>query len=75
VEPIKDKLEPDEYRCAMCGGVFKKGQTDEEAMKECDDNFGKLNPEHLAVICDDCYQDVRPDIHKDEYDKYKSELN
>lgn|GEM_PF-5285286 len=29
-----------EYKCAVCGGVFEKGQTEEEATQEMKENFG-----------------------------------
>lgn len=49
----------DEYRCAMCGGVFKKAWTDEEAKAEQEANgWGALAPEDSAVVCDNCYRQM-----------------
>ena len=49
----------DEYRCAMCGGVFKKAWPDEEAEAEQEANgWGALAPEDRAVVCDDCYRQM-----------------
>jgi O-acetyl-ADP-ribose deacetylase (regulator of RNase III) len=43
----------------MCGGVFKKGWTDEEASAEQEANgWGALAPEDTAVVCDDCYRQM-----------------
>jgi hypothetical protein len=44
-----------EYECAMCHGVFKKGRTDEEARAEELDNFGVNDPD-AEIVCDGCYQ-------------------
>ena len=35
-------MKDNEYKCAMCSGIFEKGWTDEEAMEECNDNFGEI---------------------------------
>ena len=51
------------YTCAMCGEAFNEGWTDEEAMAESVAVFGKLRPEELDVVCDDCYQKINPAYH------------
>jgi rubredoxin len=53
--------ETETYTCALCGGVFEKGQSDEEALAESRAYFGDVPPEELAVVCDDCWEEVRPD--------------
>lgn len=46
----------DHYTCAECGGVFKKGWSDEEALAEQKLVFGALPPPtENAIVCDDCY--------------------
>ena len=47
---------PNEYLCECCGGIFKKGWSDEEAQSEAKENFGDLPPEEAGVVCDDCYK-------------------
>ena len=47
---------PNEYRCAVCKGVFEKAWTDEEADAERISNFPDVPKEECATICDDCYQ-------------------
>lgn len=56
-------MNPNEYKCAMCRGVFEKEWTDEEAVAELQEDFGAVPIEDCAVICDDCYQKVRPDAN------------
>ena len=52
-------LLPDEYRCAMCGGVFKTAWTDEEARAEQEANgWGSISQEDCVTVCDDCYQQM-----------------
>jgi hypothetical protein len=48
-------MSDDSFRCAICGGVFIKGRTDEEALTEMRGNFGDLPETERGVICDDCY--------------------
>jgi uncharacterized protein with PIN domain len=56
-------MNPNQYRCAMCEGVFGKGQSDEEALAETTRTFGQIKPEELAVICDGCYHKINPEDH------------
>ena len=50
------------YQCAMCEGVFETGWTDAEAMAEATEVFPVEAEAHeaFAVVCDDCYQRIRP---------------
>ncbi len=61
-------VKDNEFQCHMCGNVYEKVCTDEEAMKECEENFGKemANNADNAVICDDCYQKIDPKKHPHE---------
>ncbi len=49
-------MKTDEYQCELCNKTYKKGWTDEEAIKESQEIFGEYSQEDLAVICDDCWQ-------------------
>jgi PHP family Zn ribbon phosphoesterase len=49
------RLKKSEYRCATCEGVFKKGLTDEEALKELKDRHPETPVEECALVCDDCF--------------------
>jgi hypothetical protein len=56
------KLKPNEYQCARCKGVFKKGVSDEEAANEANELYPGLmqaTPEERATICDDCFKEFR----------------
>lgn len=56
-------MKDNEFKCAMCGGVFEKSLTDEEAFEEYKKNF----PEEAAksdehdIVCDDCYKVIMED--------------
>jgi len=60
-------MKPNEYQCAMCGNIYEKEMTEEEAYNECVDNFGKEMADHaeMDVICDDCYKKIMPSEHPD----------
>jgi len=49
-------MKDNEYQCAMCGKVYKKGVPDEETWAEHDRNFPGEPHETAAVVCDDCYK-------------------
>ena len=59
----------EEYVCAVCGQTYKKGVTDSEAMAEANEYWPTLKQEELAIICDDCYQGIKPEEHPVEYGK------
>ncbi len=60
-------MEPNEFRCAMCGNVYTKSWSDEEAWTEAQGDWPGLPEAEAAVICDDCYQKVAPATHPVEY--------
>lgn len=59
IEPLKDN----EYVCGHCGEINEKGWSDEEALAEAAEIFGKPVSEWTdipVVICDDCFQKMHP---------------
>jgi DNA-directed RNA polymerase subunit RPC12/RpoP len=61
-------MKDNEYQCAQCKGIFEYGWSDEEAIKEATDTFGKPPAEwkdNAAIVCDDCYQEMLPANHPD----------
>jgi hypothetical protein len=55
-------MKTNQYQCAMCKGVFDEGWSDEEAMAETHQLFGKsFTPEECDVICDDCFNKIHPE--------------
>ncbi len=49
-----------DFACARCGGIFKKGRTDDHALAEARELFSPAELESTAVICDDCWQEFMP---------------
>ena len=43
------------YKCAICGGIFEKELTDEEAKKELNEKFPGFSVDECDIVCDDCY--------------------
>ena len=48
------------YKCERCGGVFEKGWSDEEAIAEMGEVFPGATQEQCGLVCDPCYQKMRP---------------
>jgi len=57
---VKDANES-EFTCAMCRNTYVKGQTDEEAMEETNSHWPGTSIEECGVVCDDCWQWMKPD--------------
>ena len=51
------RLPPDQYRCAGCGGVFRKAVSDEEARAEEKETFGS-NEEDSELVCEKCFDAI-----------------
>ncbi len=62
-----------EYTCALCGGVFKKGWPDEEAQAESKKLWGNIPDEDMELVCDDCFKKCSPDANPKLYEEYKDE--
>ena len=54
-------MKNNQYRCAVCKGLFVKGWSDEEAESEYADNFPGETLEEAELVCDDCYQTITHD--------------
>lgn len=70
-------MEGEEYKCGHCGGVFKKGWSDEKSNKEAEENFGKHPDqwkEEKVIICDDCYKLMDPKKNPELVEKIKKQL-
>lgn len=46
------------FTCASCGGTFNKSWTDEEAATEAKQNFPGVPLSSMAVVCDNCYNQL-----------------
>lgn len=62
-------MKKNEYKCAICGGVFEKGWDDEEALAELNDNFPNVEIEDCDVVCDDCYKKMTQELPIEEFYK------
>jgi len=50
-------MKANEFKCAVCETVFKKGLTEKEAVKQLEEEFGKgWKPEDCESVCNDCYK-------------------
>lgn len=58
------------YTCAICKGVFEKEISDEEAMQETQQYFPGTKQEACGVVCDDCWQLIRPDRQANFFEHY-----
>lgn len=45
------------YTCALCGGTFNKGWSDEEAEAELASTFA-VPKDECDLVCDNCYKEM-----------------
>jgi len=52
------------FTCGLCGGVFDKGWSDEEAEAEKQEHWPRAvaHEEVFAVVCDDCHRAMGADV-------------
>jgi hypothetical protein len=58
---------PNTYTCAICHQNFTKGQDDETAIAETKEYFTSVNLDDCAIVCEDCFERIRPEKHPTEY--------
>lgn len=53
------------YTCEACQGIFRSGWSDEKAQAEARSAFSEQELVDTAVVCDDCWREMRaamPDL-------------
>ena len=49
-------MEDNEYQCALCGGIFQKVWSDDEANAEYAELFPDQQDEPMEVVCENCFK-------------------
>jgi hypothetical protein len=53
-------MESNEFKCAVCKGIFVKELTDGEAEKQLVEEFGEnFITEDCDMVCDDCFKRMK----------------
>lgn len=55
-------MKENEYKCDQCGNIYEFGWSEEEAEKEMKENWGDISKEDMAIVCDDCYDVMNPNL-------------
>lgn len=63
------------FRCAVCGNVYEKAWSDEEAMKESRELWGEIPEEEREVVCDDCFHNRSAKDVREMGNEYKGQFN
>jgi hypothetical protein len=64
IDETGERVSYGEFRCALCGGEFRKAWPEDEALEEQREVFGEVPDEERAVVCDDCYRRVMGDFDR-----------
>jgi hypothetical protein len=56
------------YRCSKCCQIFEKIISDKQAIKELHETFGNFSTDDCVIVCDDCYQQLKP-ISREQFRK------
>jgi hypothetical protein len=60
----------DEFTCWLCGEVYSKLWSDEEAKEEYENVFeSEFDEENTSIVCDDCYKKMMNEYPVEEYFK------
>jgi response regulator RpfG family c-di-GMP phosphodiesterase len=52
-------MKNNEYKCAVCGNIYKRELTEEEAIEQLETEFGKTyKPDDCELVCDICYTKI-----------------
>jgi hypothetical protein len=54
------QIESNQFQCALCKGIFSLIRPTEEAEKEYENYFPGVSRKNRDVVCDDCWQIVKP---------------
>jgi hypothetical protein len=57
----------------MCLGTFEKCRSDEDALAECEGFWPGLQEEDRAIVCDECWKIVDPELEENA-DHYAASL-
>jgi len=49
-------MSSDSFKCAMCGGIFRKVLSHEQALANLRKRFPGVEPEECGIVCDDCFR-------------------
>jgi hypothetical protein len=49
-------MKGNEYKCAICKGIFEETLTEEEAVEQLNEEFPGFTPDECDIVCDDCYK-------------------
>ena len=60
------------FICSMCG-CTGECRPEEESEAELKKEFGDVDKENCCVVCDDCWEKVRPKNNKMLFDEWKNE--
>ena len=60
------------FTCSMCGCIGECCP-EEEAEAELKKEFGDVDKADCCVVCDDCWEKVRPKNNKMLFDEWKNE--
>lgn len=52
------EIKKNEFKCAVCKGVFVKEGTDEELEEQLKKEFPGFTKEECDRVCDDCYKEM-----------------
>ncbi len=63
-------MSDNKYTCAMCHNTYDKEISDEEAMQETQRYFPRTKREECGVVCDDCWQLIKPLKTSDQFEQH-----
>lgn len=60
----------EQFVCAMCGRTSDRG-IDGAALEELKQEFGDVDPADCDLVCDECWQIVKPESNREHFSVYQ----
>lgn len=62
------KLESDEWYCQGCHTIYKRGWSEEEALKERHERYPAWDEKDLIAVCDECDKLITEGLRREGYE-------
>jgi Fe2+ or Zn2+ uptake regulation protein len=58
-EGAEREMKANEFKCEICGGIFEKALSENEAQKQLGEEFPGFKSDDCGLVCQDCYDGTR----------------
>lgn len=71
-------MKANQYQCSLCNKIYDlvndEDWNNEKALKEFERDFGEEKNAKMTMVCNSCYQKIKPHSNPKIYEKYLQEI-